>query len=210
MHDFQTGLLDETLPRRVRQMRQLTCAPHAASWLLPPSVRCPAVRWASNEWQALLLWRLGAPLDLPVVCTACGACQDSYGDHALACTSMGLYKRHNTVRDAVAAVAISSGIQCRTEVPLPGSDLVPADVLFPTLSDCPLAADFSVVHPLRPSASAQAAVTAGAAAEAHVVEKVLGLLGGCCRDNRSLESGRAEVFPQTGQGSRPSVGGTSQ
>ena len=66
-------------------------------------------------------------------------------------------------------------------MPLPGSDLVPADVLFPTLSDCPLAADFSVVHPLRPSASAQAAVTAGAAAEAHVVEKVA-MYGAKCRD----------------------------
>ena len=172
MHDFQSVLLDETLPRRVRVMRELSSASHAGSWLTCPSVRCPATKWASNEWQALLLWRLGAPLGLPVVCSACGACQDSYGDHALSCSAMGLYKRHNTVRDTVSSLAASAGIQCRTEVALPGTDLVPADALFPSLSDFPLAADFSVVHPLHPSASAQAAVTAGAAAEARAADKV--------------------------------------
>ena len=40
------------------------------------------------------------------------------------------------------------------------------------MSDVPLAADFYVVHPLRPSHSAQAAVTAGMAAEARAADKV--------------------------------------
>ena len=41
-----------------------------------------------------------------------------------------------------------------------------------SLSDSPMAADFSVVHPLHPSASAQAAVVAGKAAEARAADKV--------------------------------------
>ena len=94
---------------------------------------------------------------------------------------MGIYKRHNTVRDTVAALATSSGISCRTEVALPGSDLVPADCFFPSLAACPLAVDFSVVHPLHPSASAQAAVTAGAAAEARAAAKVA-TYGAKCQD----------------------------
>ena len=181
IHEFQSVLLDETLPRRARLMRELSSAPHAGSWLLCPSSRYPATKWASSEWQVLLLWRLGAPLGLPIACSACGLCQDSYGDHALSCSALGLYKRHNTVRDAVAGLASAAGIQCRTEVTLPGTDLVPADILLPSFSECPLAADFSVVHPLHPSASAQAAVTAGKAAEARASDKVA-MYGAKCKE----------------------------
>lgn len=181
IHEFQSVLLDETLPRRARQMRELSSAPHAGSWLLCPSARSPAAKWASSEWQALLLWRLGAPLGLPVACPACGVCQDSFGDHALSCTALGLYKRHNAVRDAVAGLAGAAGIQCRTEVTLPGTELVPADILLPSFSDSPLAADFSVVHPLHPSASAQAVVTAGKAAEARAADKV-SVYGAKCKE----------------------------
>ena len=64
---------------------------------------------------------------------------------------------------------------------LPGTELVPADALLPTLSDVPLAADFSVVHPLHPSASAPAVVTAGELAEARALDKV-NTYGAKCRE----------------------------
>ena len=112
---------------------------------------------------------------------ACGACQDPFGDHALSCTAMGLYRRHNTLRDAFVDIATSAGLACRTSVGLPGTNLVPADLFLPTFSDAPTAVDVSVVHPLHPSRSAQAAVTAGAAAEARAEEKVK-LYGEQCRE----------------------------
>ena len=81
---------------------------------------------------------------------------------------MGIY---NTIRDC-AALAVLFGLESRTEVALPGSELVPADVFFPSFSDEATAVDVSVVHPLHPSHNAHAAVTAGTAAEARAAEKV--------------------------------------
>ena len=172
LHDFTSNVLNESLPRRMRFMRELTSAPHAGSWLLSPSPRNPSPKWATREWQALLLWRLGASLELPIACVACGACQDSFGDHALSCSGSGLYKRHNVIRDTIAVIATSMGLACRTEEPLPGSSIVPADVFLPAFTDTPTAVDVFVVHPLHPSHCAQAAMTAGAAAEARAVDKV--------------------------------------
>ena len=88
----------------------------------------------------LIMWRLGAPLGLPVVCTACGACRDAFGDHTLSCTAVSIYSRHNIIRDTVASLATSAGLQCRTEVRHPGTELVPADVFLPSLSDVSVAA----------------------------------------------------------------------
>ena len=94
---------------------------------------------------------------------------------------MGTYKRHNTMRDAFADLATSAGLQCRTSVGLPGTNLVPADIFLPSFSDVPTAVDVSVVHPLHPSRSTQAAVTTGAAAEARAEEKVT-LYGELCKE----------------------------
>ena len=84
----------------------------------------------------------------------------------------GLYKRHNTMRDVFVDLAAAAGLCCRTNVSLPGTSLIPADLLLPSFTDVPTAVDVSVVHPLHPSRSAQAAVTAGAAAEARAEEKL--------------------------------------
>ena len=94
---------------------------------------------------------------------------------------MGIYKRHNTVRDCIAALEGSFTLFCRTEVALPGTELVPADVFFPSFADEATAVDVSVVPPLHPSLSAHAAVTAGAAAEARSKEKVA-TYGDKCRE----------------------------
>ena len=93
---------------------------------------------------------------------------------------MGIYKRYNCIRDCVADLASSFGLSCRTEVALPGSELVPADVFFPSFADEATAVDVSVVHPLHPSHNAHAAVTAGAAAEARAADKV-SLYGDKCK-----------------------------
>ena len=180
MHEFSANTLSETLPRRMRLMRELSTGTRAGLWLSTPTPSHPSGKWASGEWQMLLLWRLGSTLGLPPTCVACGACQDIYGDHALCCTSMGTYKRHNHIRDTLALQASAIGLQCRTEVELRGTGLVPADVFIPAMSDVPTAVDVSVVHPLQPSHHAQAAITTGAAAEARADGKV-GMYAEKCR-----------------------------
>ena len=55
---------------------------------------------------------------------------------------------------------------CKTDEPLPGYPLVPADVFVTSFVDEDLAIDAAVVHPLPNSLSATATVTAGAAAQA--------------------------------------------
>ena len=95
------------------------------------------------------------------------------GDHTLWCTSSGRYARHNVIRDTLAHSLRGFGFSCRTEVQLPGSTLVPADIFVQNLSDDPsTAVDVSVVHPLQPSRSASAAVAAGTAAEERALAKV--------------------------------------
>jgi hypothetical protein len=90
-----------------------------------------------------------------------------------------MYRRHNTVRDVFVDLAATAGLQCRTSVGLPGTSLIPGDLFLPAFSELPAAVDVSVVHPLHPSRSSQAAVTTGAAAEARAEEKVALYGAGC-------------------------------
>ena len=179
LYESSSGLLESSLPGRMRRMRELASGAHAGSWLLSPTPQHHSRKWASAEWRLLLLWRLGCPLGLPIACVACGACQDSYGDHTLSCSAMGMYRRHNTVRDVFVDLAATAGLQCRTSVGLPGTSLIPGDLFLPAFSELPAAVDVSVVHPLHPSRSSQAAVTTGAAAEARAEEKVALYGAGC-------------------------------
>ena len=183
LHECNSALLESCLPTRMRRLRELASGAHAGSWLLSPTPQHQSGKWASSEWRLLLMWRLGSPLGLPVMCVACGVCQDAFGDHALSCASMGMYKRHNTMRDVFVDLANAAGLQCRTSVGLPGTNLVPADLFLPAFSDVPAAVDVSVVHPLHPSRSAQAAVTAGESAELRAQEKV-SFYGEHCRERR--------------------------
>jgi hypothetical protein len=157
----------------MRKMRELSSGAHAGLWLLSPSPLQQPAKWDSVEWQSLLRWRLGISQELSLVCEACGCSQDCMGDHSLCCTASGLYGRHNYIRDTLASALRSMNFPCRTEVALPGTELVPADIFVPTLAeDSPTAIDVSVVHPLQPSRSASATVTAGTFAETRAASKV--------------------------------------
>ena len=116
---------------------------------------------------------LGSQQELPSHCTACGCSQDPMGDHALSCAATRLYARHNYIRDTLASILCNLGFPCRTEVCLPGTDIVPADIFIPSIAEgSPTAVDVSVVHPLQPSHHATATVTAGTSAEARAASKV--------------------------------------
>lgn len=172
-NDFNAAILDETLSPRDRKLRELFSGVHAGQWLTSPTPQFPSQRWSSGDWQSLLQWRLGLPLGLPENCVLCGAAQDAYGDHVLCCKSAGVYARHNTLRDTVADLLRECGCECPIEVPLPGTNLRPADVYTPNFpGDSETALDVSAVHPLHITHNATATVVAGAAAQKRETAKV--------------------------------------
>ena len=81
----------------------------------------------------------------------CGAPADPFGDHALSCHGCGIYRRHNLVRDCLFHLSREAGWAPELEVAPPNSTQRPADVLLTTKGVHPVAVDFSVCHPLRPS-----------------------------------------------------------
>ena len=105
---------------------------------------------------------------------------DRNGGHALCCTSLGIYTRHNALRNEVAAICTEMGLQAEIEVRLPGTYDRPADVLIHGLGECAsTAVDFSVVHPLQLSANL-AEVQAGKLAK-RVEQRKIHQQAGACR-----------------------------
>ena len=90
---------------------------------------------------------------------------DSFGDHAVGCSSCGLYARHNQARSALADEALLAGATVAPGEPAPpGSPRRPADLLTSFPDDpTPDAVDVSVGHPLQLSSHLEA-VTPGALA----------------------------------------------
>ena len=111
-------------------------------------------------------------------CPGCSLPMDPVGDHALCCTKLGLYARHNDLRDEFAALCTEAGLVVELEK---GPDtLRPADVLVHGIDNSPLAVDFSVVHPLQPSADL-AEVRPGKLARQVENQKVRARLPACRR-----------------------------
>ena len=100
--------------------------------------------------------RFGLPLDAREarVCPGCSAAIDGAGDHALCCPNLGVYARHNDLRNQVAFLCSELGLKVELEKGPTGSTARPADLLVYGLSDgSPAAVDFSVVHALQLSAT---------------------------------------------------------
>ena len=156
---------DAEASTRMASLRNLQAGAHAGAWLtILPSEREGVSSFAPSEFQALLRYRCGIPFQQKGRCGGCSATLDCFGDHALACTSCGLYSRHNRLRDALAQEFVAAGHVIRIEAHLPGDSSRPADVLVLDPSDpSPMAIDVSIVHPLRLS-SLSAEVTPGSAA----------------------------------------------
>ena len=75
-------------------------------------------------------------LPVPQRCIACGQPQDYFGEHALCCKAMGVYARHNALRQTLADLVSCAGFACQLEVALPGSNLVPACPERPRAGGC--------------------------------------------------------------------------
>ena len=90
--------------RRSYVWRRLFTGPCYNSWMNiaahgPQVPQCDG----HKHFQTLLKWRLILPLCsdflCPPPCPGCNQQLDFFGDHILCCQKMGLYSRHNSVRD---------------------------------------------------------------------------------------------------------------
>ena len=61
---------------------------------------------SSRAWTLLARYRVGLPLDSldTRLCPGCAAPMDALGDHALCCHPLGIYNRHNELRNEFALV----------------------------------------------------------------------------------------------------------
>ena len=103
----------------------------------------------------LARYRVGMPLDAleARLCPGCAAPMDALEDHVLCCHPLGIYNRHNELRNEFALLYKELGLQVELEKGPEGSILRPADALVQGLDVSPIAVDFSVVHTLQTSAS---------------------------------------------------------
>ena len=76
---------------------------------------------------------------------------DGFGDHVLSCHKLGIYARHNEVRNELASLCSDLNLHVEVEKGPEGSLLRPGDVLVHGLVDEPLAVDVGVVHTLQSS-----------------------------------------------------------
>ena len=166
---------------RLSNLRRLQEAPNAGLWMLSTPVKDRGSDFSPIEWQALLCFRTGVPLrSISGHCARCGATLDVHGDHALACSASGLYRRHNRVRDAIWELSRTAGWTPESEVMLPGSMSRPADVLLRTAETSPVALDVTISHPLRLSSSI--AVQGNLTSSADAAEKQkMQLYGASCQ-----------------------------
>ena len=172
-------------PLRVCKLRQLAAARHAADGL---ATLCPPdgeQGLESEAWLRYLRFRLGLPLtsDPSPTCPGCSKVMDAFGDHALSCKSLGVYGRHNSVRDALATLLRSLGFQVTTKNIKPDAPqdvtLFPGDLLVHGLPGVqPTAVDIGVTHPLQLS-SPLAEVSPGKAAVDYERRKIFKNLAFC-------------------------------
>lgn len=140
-----------------------------------PPLSSSRIMFSNLEWVALLKFRAGVTVMSNSLCNACGQPASKSGDHSLACASCGLWRRHNLVRDQIAALCRDAGWHSQLEVALPaeaGPHLRPADVFLSNMGARPVALDIGVSHPLRPSAPGVVRETIGESAERHEALKL--------------------------------------
>jgi len=156
---FLAEEFDFKAPSRMSSFRSLSAVPHSGDWLVAVPDSLDAASLSSREWQYLLRWRLCLTFARSSSCPGCGLTQDAFGDHAVTCTSMGLYRRHNYMRDALLRLCADAGIVAHANgYPLPQLGDRPADIFIDNFEGSePVALDLSVVSGLQPSRSSASA-----------------------------------------------------
>ena len=91
-------------PDRLRALQALKAAHRATDISSLVGAEDGPISLASRPWTLLTRMRVGLPLDAldTRLCPGCGAAMDGYGDHVLSCHKLGIYARHNEVRNELA------------------------------------------------------------------------------------------------------------
>ena len=142
-----------TAPARLQAIRA-ACQGHVDVFEARPPVDEGQVL-TSGQWRLFLQYRLAIPLcagDI-MCCRGCGSPVDTWGDHALMCSRLGMYSRHNHLRDTLATLLRSYGFSAQLEASPTSTQERPADVLVCGILDTPDAVDLSYVHVLHPTTS---------------------------------------------------------
>lgn len=185
LHRKAVEQFETDAPPRLVDLRVAQTAPHSSDWLQVSPDDVIEEPLSNAEWQALLRFRVGAPISGKRVCAACAQPMTCDGDHALSCAAGGFYRRHNKVRDLFASLCREAGWHTQVEVSLPSegvpSALRPADILLPSVGQCPVALDIGVSHPLRPSAGLPVRSVLGESAERHERDKARQMEAECRR-----------------------------
>ena len=140
-------------PERLRALQTLNEAHYAVDLSSLVSSKEGPMEISSRSWTLLTRQRLGLPLDSLTMrpCPGCSEMMDVFGDHILCCPHLGLYARHNEIRNEFGSMCQDMGLQVEIEVSPADTTQRPADVLIHGLEGQPLAVDFAVVHTLQSS-----------------------------------------------------------
>ena len=138
---------DESAPARLRVIRA-ACKDHVDVFAARPPAG-DGLRLTSRQWRLFLQYRLAIPFHNKdvVPCRGCGSPVDTFGDHALMCPRLGMYSRHNHLRNTLAELLRSYGFSARLEASPTASQERPADVLVCGVLDIPDAVDVSFSRP---------------------------------------------------------------
>ena len=138
---------------RLRALQALNAAHRATDITSLVGAEDGPISLTSRPWTLLARMRVGLPLDAleSRFCPGCGVAMDAFGDHVLSCHKLGIYARHNEVRNELASLCADLNLQVELEKGPEGSSLRPGDVLVHGLVDVPLAVDVGVVHTLQSS-----------------------------------------------------------
>ena len=132
---------------RLRALQALNAAHRATDITSLVGAEDGPISLTSRPWTLLARMRVGLPLDAleSRFCPGCGVAMDAFWDHVLSCHKLGIYARHNKVRNELASLCADLNLQVELEKGPEG------DVLVHGLVDVPLAVDVGVVHTLQSS-----------------------------------------------------------
>jgi hypothetical protein len=118
-------LVDDAASLSHKAHLQLVQQPGAGAWLQAPPSPALGLHVEPRLYRVMLQQRLRLPvLDTEAPCALCDGIADVYGDHARSCACGGdRVKRHNLLRNALAARLSSAGFSPELERP----GLLPAD-----------------------------------------------------------------------------------
>ena len=174
-------------PERLRAVQALNATHRAVDITSLVGAEKGPFSITSRSWTLLARLRLGQPLDAldTRFCPGCGAAMDCFGDHVLSCHKLGIYARHNKVRNELASICGEIDLRVELEQGPGGSPLRPGDVLVHGLDADPLAVDVGVVHTLQSSINS-ADVQPGPLAKKMEQRKVLERQALCRRNGWSF------------------------